>query len=116
MDKYNVCLINDSFPPAIDGVANAVTNYADIIARQYGSPTVVTPYYPEADDSVYPFPVLRYPSVGIPALHPRRLVGRGGRAPKAHRPDGDRRGAAVLSALHGAAVLVLFQLGSPDRL
>ncbi len=65
MDKYNVCLINDSFPPAIDGVANAVTNYADIIARQYGSPTVVTPYYPEADDSVYPFPVLRYPSVDV---------------------------------------------------
>ncbi len=65
MDKFNVCLINDSFPPAIDGVANAVTNYADIIAREYGSPTVVTPYYPEADDSVYPFPVLRYPSVDI---------------------------------------------------
>ena len=65
MDKYNVCLINDSFPPAIDGVANAVTNYADIIAREYGSPIVVTPYYPEADDSVYPFPVLRYPSVDI---------------------------------------------------
>ena len=65
MDKLNVCLINDSFPPAIDGVANAVTNYADIIAREYGSPTVVTPYYPEADDSVYPFPVLRYPSVDM---------------------------------------------------
>lgn len=28
MDKLNICLINDSFPPAIDGVANAVTNYA----------------------------------------------------------------------------------------
>ena len=22
MDKLNICLINDSFPPAIDGVAN----------------------------------------------------------------------------------------------
>ena len=42
MEKLNVCLINDSFPPAIDGVANAVTNYARIIARDYGSPTVVT--------------------------------------------------------------------------
>ena len=59
MEKLNVCLINDSFPPAIDGVANAVTNYAQIIARDYGSPTVVTPYYPNADDSVYPFPVVR---------------------------------------------------------
>ena len=65
MDKLNVCLINDSFPPVIDGVANAVTNYADIIAREYGEPTVVTPYYPEADDSVYPFPVVRYPSVDM---------------------------------------------------
>ena len=70
MDKLNVCLINDSFPPAIDGVANAVTNYAKIIARDYGYPTVVTPYYPDADDSVYDFPVIRYPSVDM-----TRLVG-----------------------------------------
>ena len=68
MEKFNVCLINDSFPPAIDGVANAVTNYAQIIARDYGSPTVVTPYYPDADDSVYPFPVVRYPSVDMTKL------------------------------------------------
>ena len=68
MEKLNVCLINDSFPPAIDGVANAVTNYAQIIARDYGSPTVVTPYYPDADDSVYPFPVVRYPSVDMTKL------------------------------------------------
>lgn len=26
-DKMNICLINDSFPPLIDGVANAVLNY-----------------------------------------------------------------------------------------
>ena len=70
MDQLNVCLINDSFPPAIDGVANAVTNYADIISREYGRTTVVTPYYPEADDSAFSFPVLRYPSVDM-----TRLVG-----------------------------------------
>ena len=68
MEKRNVCLINDSFPPAIDGVANAVTNYAKIIARDYGYPTVVTPYYPDADDSVYDFPVVRYPSVDMTKL------------------------------------------------
>ena len=28
MEKLNVCLLNDSFPPTIDGVANAVCNYA----------------------------------------------------------------------------------------
>ena len=70
MNKLNVCLINDSFPPVIDGVANAVVNYAKIIAGTYGSPTVVTPYYPDADDSVYDFPVIRYPSVDM-----TRLVG-----------------------------------------
>ena len=69
-ESLHVCLINDSFPPAIDGVSNAVTNYARIIARDYGEATVVTPYYPKADDSVYPFPVIRYPSVDV-----TRLVG-----------------------------------------
>ena len=65
MDKLNVCLINDSFPPMIDGVANAVTNYAQIITRSHGSAAVVTPYYPDADDGVYPFPVYRYPSLDL---------------------------------------------------
>ena len=64
----NVCLINDSFPPAIDGVANAVTNYAKNIVRDGGKPTVVTPFYPNADDSVYPFSVIRYPSVDVTKL------------------------------------------------
>ena len=68
MNKLKVCLINDSFPPAIDGVANAVTNYADIITRQHGEATVVTPYYPDADDSAFPFPVVRYPSVDMTKL------------------------------------------------
>ena len=68
MENWNICLINDSFPPAIDGVANAVTNYGTVISTQLGQASVVTPYYPDADDSVYPFPVLRYPSVDITKL------------------------------------------------
>ena len=39
-DKMNICLINDSFPPLIDGVANAVLNYAAVIQQEYGSATV----------------------------------------------------------------------------
>ena len=70
MDKLNVCLINDSFPPAIDGVANAVVNYGRIINGGLGRASVVTPYYPEADDSVFSFPVIRYPSIDM-----TRLVG-----------------------------------------
>lgn len=60
--KINVCLMNDSFPPQIDGVANVVMNYAGIITRDYGSATVVTPYCPGAEDD-YPYRVVRYPSI-----------------------------------------------------
>ena len=35
-EKINVCLMNDSFPPLIDGVANTVVNYASIIEEKYG--------------------------------------------------------------------------------
>jgi len=28
MEYDEICLLNDSFPPLIDGVANAVVNYA----------------------------------------------------------------------------------------
>lgn len=61
-DKLNVCLLNDSFPPLIDGVATAVINYANIIQSELGSATVVTPAYPGAVDD-YIFPVVRYSSL-----------------------------------------------------
>ena len=68
MDKLNVCLINDSFPPAIDGVANAVVNYGRIINSGLGKASVVTPFYPDADDSSFGFPVIRYPSIDMTKL------------------------------------------------
>lgn len=58
----NICLMNDSFPPVIDGVANTVVNYANIITKNYGSALVATPQYPGVEDD-YPFPVIRYPSI-----------------------------------------------------
>ena len=67
-DKMNICLINDSFPPIIDGVANAVLNYASIIQKEYGNATVATPYYPGADDSIYPYKVVRFPSIDTTKL------------------------------------------------
>ena len=36
MDKHTICLLNDSFPPIIDGVANAVVNYAENIEKHHG--------------------------------------------------------------------------------
>lgn len=60
-DNLSVCLLNDSFPPVIDGVANAVLNYASMIQDQLGSAVVGVPDYPGTTDN-YPFPVVRYPS------------------------------------------------------
>jgi glycosyltransferase involved in cell wall biosynthesis len=59
-----VCLLNDSFPPVIDGVSNAVLNYATIIQKNYGNAVVATPLYPGVKDN-YDFPVQRYPSVNL---------------------------------------------------
>ena len=63
-DKLNICLMNDSFPPMIDGVSNAVINYANIINKELGTATVVTPDYPGVEDD-YPFDVVRYRSMPI---------------------------------------------------
>ncbi|MBQ9030386.1 MAG: glycosyltransferase [Parasporobacterium sp.] len=65
MNKLTVCLMNDSFPPIVDGVANAVVNYAKYIERDWGHAIVATPAYPGADDSIYSFPVIRYPSIDV---------------------------------------------------
>ena len=56
-----VCLMNDSFPPLIDGVANTVVNYATYIQKNHGAAVVATPYNPDAHDD-FPFPVVRYRS------------------------------------------------------
>ena len=50
MDKRTICLLNDSFPPEIDGVANAVVNYAKNITKSGENAIVVTPTMPGADD------------------------------------------------------------------
>ena len=61
--KQTICLLNDSFPPIIDGVSNAVLNYARIIEQKHGHSLVLTPHMPGADDSSYDFSVVRYPSI-----------------------------------------------------
>lgn len=55
-------LLNDSFPPTIDGVANAVVNYATVISEKFGEVVVATPKYPHVTDN-YPFDVYRYHSI-----------------------------------------------------
>ena len=61
-ENTGICLLNDSFPPLIDGVANAVVNYAQRLTERGDAVTVATPAVPGADDCAFPFPVLRYPS------------------------------------------------------
>lgn len=64
MAGLTVGLFNDSFPPTIDGVANAVSNYARIIQQSHGTAVVATPWYPNVTDQ-YPYEVVRYPSAYI---------------------------------------------------
>ena len=58
-----VCLLNDSFPPLVDGVANTVKNYAQNLMSSPYHPLVITPAYAGAQDEDYPYPIVRYPSI-----------------------------------------------------
>ncbi len=61
-----VCLLNDTYPPVIDGVVTVVRNYAEIMT-DFGvwKPLVGTPEYPGADYTNYPYPVIPYHSFDI---------------------------------------------------
>ena len=64
-----VCLLNDSFPPVIDGVVNVVMNYADYLIKDHSAEVIVgTPEYPGADYSAYPYEVIPYPSLDTTAV------------------------------------------------
>ena len=64
-----VCLLNDSFPPAMDGVVNVVLNYAEHLGKDHGAQVVVgTPQYPDAHYEQYPYEVVAYPSLDTTAL------------------------------------------------
>lgn len=64
MKKLNVGIFNDSFPPILDGVANAAVNYAKSIQKIYGKSVVATPWYPKVKDN-YAFKVIRYSSTNV---------------------------------------------------
>lgn len=68
----NIALFNDSFPPTIDGVANAVKNYADCLTKDGDKVCVITPEYPNVIDN-YPFEVYRYTSLNFKGKMPYRV-------------------------------------------
>ena len=58
-----VCLLNESFPPVLDGTANVLINYAKYLTEDFDSQVIVgTPRYPGADYSQYPYGVVAYDS------------------------------------------------------
>ena len=61
----DICLLNDSFPPEIDGVANTVLNYARVLNSEGTHACVITPEVRGADDSAFDYPIFRYPSVDL---------------------------------------------------
>ncbi|MBE5871315.1 MAG: glycosyltransferase family 4 protein [Lachnospiraceae bacterium] len=65
----NVILLNDSFPPVIDGVANVVMNYARIMTEQDMARVIVgTPRYPDAEYDKYPYKVIPYHSINTTGI------------------------------------------------
>ncbi len=66
-EKLRVVLLNDSFPPVIDGVANVILNYARILTELGMEVIVATPEYPGVKDE-YPFEVIRYKSIDTTKL------------------------------------------------
>lgn len=64
MSRIKVGQFNDSFPPTIDGVAQAVKNYATVLHQNHCDVTVVTPEYKNVVDN-YPFEVFRYQSIPL---------------------------------------------------
>ena len=61
--KQTICLLNDSVPPLIDGVANTVMKYAQNLLDSPYHPLVITPAHPDAHDDKYLYPISRYPSI-----------------------------------------------------
>jgi len=65
----NISLMNDSFPPVIDGVANVVLNYAKVLNEEnLANVTVATTKYPGVDYSIYPYNVIPYQSFNTTRL------------------------------------------------
>ncbi len=59
--NLKVGLMNDAFPPTLDGTCTTILNYATTIQEKLGRSVVITPRVPGVVDN-YPFEVYRYDS------------------------------------------------------
>jgi glycosyltransferase involved in cell wall biosynthesis len=65
LEKANVGLFCDAFPPVMDGVAVCMENYARWMQKKVGGVCVITPNVPDADYRKYDFKVYDYFSVPV---------------------------------------------------
>lgn len=70
LDKANIGLFCDCFPPIMDGVTVCMQNYAHWMQEKTGGVKVITPNVPGADYSVYPYEVIDYFAIPIPFRKP----------------------------------------------
>ena len=70
--KITVGQFSESFPPIVDGVANAVENYAYWINKKHGDCVVITPKHPDSADD-YTYKVKRYSSMKVPIRNEYRF-------------------------------------------
>ena len=70
LERANVGLFCDSFPPVMDGVAVCMENYAYWMQKKVGGVCVITPNVPDTDYSKYDFKVYDYFSVPVPKRAP----------------------------------------------
>ena len=70
LERANVGLFCDAFPPVMDGVAVCMENYARWMQKKVGGVCVITPNVPDADYDQYDFKVYDYFSVPVPKRAP----------------------------------------------
>lgn len=66
-------LLNDCFPPIMDGVAVTTSNYAYWLKKKHGNVCVITPQVPDSALCNYEYPVFRYFSLPVPRRKPYRM-------------------------------------------
>ena len=70
LERANVGLFCDVFPPVMDGVSVCMENYAYWMQKKVGGVCVITPNVPEADYTVHDYKVYDYFSVPVPKRAP----------------------------------------------
>ena len=70
LERANVGLFCDVFPPVMDGVSVCMENYAYWMQKKVGGVCVITPNVPDADYSKHDYKVYDYFSIPVPKRPP----------------------------------------------